>query len=125
MIKDIAFIAYPSNDVAGTRAWYEEKLGLTFAGPYAENGIEKYNETHVGSGCFSLMASQWVGREPGSGAGVAFEVHDIEEAVRSLRDKDVIVEDIYEGPVCKQTSLCDPEGNRVFLHEKKPASAST
>ncbi len=40
IIKDIAFTAYPSNDVAGTRAWYEEYLGLEFAGPYVEDGLE-------------------------------------------------------------------------------------
>jgi predicted enzyme related to lactoylglutathione lyase len=119
MIKDIAYVAYPSDDVAGTRAWYEERLGLTFAGPYCEGGIEKYNEAHFGSGCFSLMASEWVGREPGSAAGVVFEVDDIEKAARSLRDKGVIVEDIYETPVCKQTSFSDPEGNKVSLHQKK------
>jgi predicted enzyme related to lactoylglutathione lyase len=121
MIKDIAFTAYPSNDVAGTRAWYEEKLGLTFAGPYAEEGVEKYNEAHLGSGCFSLMASEWVGREPGSAASVVFEVEDIGKAARSLRDKGVIVEDIYETPVCKQTSFSDPEGNKVSLHQRKVA----
>lgn len=46
MIKDIAFTAYPSNDVAGTRAWYEKCLGLEFARPYCEDGVEKYNEVH-------------------------------------------------------------------------------
>jgi predicted enzyme related to lactoylglutathione lyase len=118
MIKDIAFTAYPSNDVAGTRAWYEEKLGLIFAGPYVEEGVEKYNESHFGSGCFSVMASEWVGREPGSAAGVVFEVEDIEKATRSLRGKGVMVEDVYEGPVCKQVSFSDPEGNKVTLHQK-------
>jgi predicted enzyme related to lactoylglutathione lyase len=119
MIKDIAFIAYPSNDVAGTRAWYEEMLGLRFAGPYAEEGIEKYNEAHFGSGCFSLMASEWVGREPGSAAGVVFEVDDIDNAAGSLRDKGVIVEAIEDMPACRLTSFSDPEGNKVSLHQKK------
>ncbi len=118
MIKDIAFSAYPSNDVAGTRTWYEECLGLRFAGPYCEDGVEKYNEAHFGSGCFSLMSSEWVGRDPGSAASVVFEVDDIESAVRVLRAKDVIVEDIHEGPVCKQTSFSDPEGNKVTIHQK-------
>jgi hypothetical protein len=27
-IKDVAFVAYPSDDVAGSRAWYENVLGL-------------------------------------------------------------------------------------------------
>lgn len=120
MIKDIAYIAYPSGDVAATRAWYEKVLGLTFAGPYLEEGVEKYNEAHFGSGCFSLMASEWVGREPGSAASAVFEVDDIERAVRLLRGQGVVVEDVWDGPVCKQTWLCDPEGNKVTLHEKKP-----
>jgi predicted enzyme related to lactoylglutathione lyase len=121
MVKDIAFTAYPSNDVARTRAWYEEYLGLTFAGPYHEQGVEKYNEAHLGNGCFSLMAAEWVGREPGSAAGVVFEVDDIESAVGSLRTKGVAVEDIHEGPVCKQTSFSDPEGNKVSIHQKNVA----
>jgi catechol 2,3-dioxygenase-like lactoylglutathione lyase family enzyme len=118
MIKDVAFTAYPSDDVAGTRAWYEDCLGLTFAGPYVEDGVEKYNEAHVGSGCFSLMASEWVGRAPGSAAGIAFEVDDLERDVALLRAKGVAVADIDVGPVCKQTSLNDPEGNRITLHQK-------
>jgi predicted enzyme related to lactoylglutathione lyase len=118
MIKHIAFIAYPSNDVAGTRAWYEEHLGLEFAGPYVEDGVEKYNEAHLGDACFSLMASEWVGREPGSAAGVVFEVDDIEATMRALRANGVIVEEIHETPVCRQTSFADPEGNKVSIHQK-------
>jgi predicted enzyme related to lactoylglutathione lyase len=121
MIKDIAFTAYPSNDVAGTRAWYERVLGLALAGPYIEDGVEKYNEAHFPSGCFSLMASEWVGREPGSAAGMAFEVDDLESAIRSLRNQGVTVGDTHDGPVCRQTSLADPEGNKVTLHQRKPA----
>jgi predicted enzyme related to lactoylglutathione lyase len=118
MVKDIAFTAYPASDVAGTRAWYERCLGLSFAGPYCEDGIEKYNEAHVGSGCFSLMAPEWVGREPGSAAGVVFEVDDIEDAVALLRARGVAVADVEVGPVCKQTSFSDPEGNKVTIHQK-------
>ncbi len=122
MIKDIAYTAYPSNDVAGTRAWYEDTLGLTFAGPYVEDGVEKYNEAHLTNGCFSLMASEWVGREPGSAAGIVFEVDDIDDAARSLRAKGVALEDLFDGPVCRQASFADPEGNKVTLHQKKTTS---
>lgn len=118
-IKDIAFVAYPSDDVAGTRAWYENALGLTFAGPYIEDGAEKYNEAHVATSCFSLMASEWVGRPPGAGAGAFFEVDDLDVAIRELRDKGVTVGDVFEGPVCKQASLADPEGNKITLHQRR------
>jgi predicted enzyme related to lactoylglutathione lyase len=118
-IKDIAFVAYPSDDVAGTRAWYENTLGLTFAGPYIEDGAEKYNEAHLATSCFSLMASEWVGRPPGSGAGAFFEVEDLDAAIRELRDKGVTIGDVFDGPVCKQVSLADPEGNKITLHQRR------
>ena len=119
MIEDIAYVAYPSNNVAATRAWYEETLGLKFAGPYEEDGVEKYNEAHLPNSCFSLMATEWVGRQPGSAAGVVFEVADIERATQTLRDKGVTIENVFDGPVCKQISFSDPEGNKITLHEKK------
>ncbi len=117
MIKDIAFTAYPSADVATTRAWYERHLGLRFGAPYGEDGKEQYNEAAIGGGCFSLMTHEWLGAQPGTGVGVTFEVDDIEKTVGDLRASGLSVEDIYETPVCKITSLRDPEGNKVNLHQ--------
>lgn len=117
MIKEIAFNAYPSANVRSAREWYERMLGLTFSAPYAENGVEMYNEAQVGNGYFSLMSSDWMGRSPGSASGVVFEVDDIERSATQLRDKGVAVEDIYETPVCKITSFSDAEGNKVTLHQ--------
>jgi predicted enzyme related to lactoylglutathione lyase len=117
MIKDIAFTAYPSANVTAAREWYEKMLGLKFSGAFEEGGVEKYNEAHVGNAYFSLMTSEWIAREPGTGVGVAFEVDDIEKTAKSLRDAGVTVEDIYTTPVCKVTSFDDPEGNKVTLHQ--------
>ncbi|MBD5657368.1 MAG: VOC family protein [Candidatus Eremiobacteraeota bacterium] len=117
MVKEIAFTAYPSNDVAGTRCWYEQKLGLQFAGPYVEDGVEKYNEVHLGNGCFSLMAAEWTSRAPGSASGSYFEVDNVDDTVASLQANGVTIDERFEGPVCKQASFCDPEGNKVTVHE--------
>ncbi|HEX8806566.1 MAG TPA: VOC family protein [Candidatus Aquilonibacter sp.] len=117
MIKDIAFTAYPSANVKSTREWYEKMLGLKFSGAYEEAGVEKYNEANVGPGTFSLMTDEWIGRAPGSGVGVAFEVDDIEGTAKALREAGVSVDDIYTSPVCKVTSFDDPEGNKVTLHQ--------
>ena len=117
MIKDIAFTAYPSNNVKSTREWYEKMLGLKFASGYLEDGVEQYNEANVGAACFAIMKSQWLAREPGTGVGVTFEVDDIERTAKSLRDAGVAVDDIYTTPVCKVTSFEDPEGNKVTLHQ--------
>lgn len=119
-IADIAFTVYPSHDVAAARAWYEKNLGWVFAGPYLEDGVEKYNEAHFPGGCFSLMESQWVGRDPGTAASVYFEVDDLREAIESLRARGVAVEEPFETPVCTQALLHDGEGNRIWLHQRKP-----
>jgi catechol 2,3-dioxygenase-like lactoylglutathione lyase family enzyme len=118
-IRDIAFVAYPSDDVSGTRTWYENTLGLLFAGPYVEDGVEKYNEAHLATSCFSLMASEWVGRPPGAGAGAVFEVDDLDAAIRELRVKGVTIDDVFDGPVCRQASFNDPERNKITLHERR------
>jgi predicted enzyme related to lactoylglutathione lyase len=117
MIKEIAFTAYPSANVQSTREWYERVLGLTFSAPYAEDGVEQYNEAHVGNGWFSLMNHEWMERDAGTGAGVSFEVDNIEAAADNVRAHGVAVADIYETPVCKLASFSDPEGNRVTLHQ--------
>ncbi len=117
MIKEIAFTAYPSNDVKSTREWYEQMLGLKFSGPFEEDGVEKYNEANVGAGCFALITPEWIEREPGTGAGVAFEVDNLDEALRQLRSQGVEVGDPYETPVCKISSFNDPEGNKITFHQ--------
>ena len=117
IVKAIAFTAYPSNNVAATRRWYEEKLGIKFAGPYVEDGLEKYNEAHLGGGCFSLMAAEWTSRAPGSASSVYFEVDDVDEMVTSLRADGITIDERLDGPVCKQASFCDPEGNKITIHQ--------
>jgi catechol 2,3-dioxygenase-like lactoylglutathione lyase family enzyme len=121
MVKELAFTAYPCADVAATRAWYERNLGLTFAGPYIEDGMEKYNEAHIGSGCFSLMWNGWMDAAAGTGNGVAFEVSDIERRVVELTAAGIAVDPLFVSPMCKSTSLRDPEGNRLTIHETDPA----
>ncbi len=124
MINRIAFVAYPTDDVARTRAWYEEKLELSFAGPYEENGVEKYNEAHLGDGCFSLIWSGWAARAPGCAASVAFEVDDLDDATQSLLQAGVAVTNAFDGPVCKQASIKDPDGNTIILHQQKASSGN-
>lgn len=120
MIRDVAFTAYPCADVASLRAWYELHLGLRFAGPYIEDGAEKYNEAHVGNACFSLMWHGWMDAAPGTGNGIAFEVDDLARSVAALRDAGIAAGDIYESAMCKSTWFRDPEGNRITLHEMSP-----
>ena len=117
MIKEIAFTAYPSQDVAALRAWYETNLGLTFSAPYLEEGVEQYNESNVGGGYFSIMNHLWMQQPVGSGAGVGFEVDDLDKRLAELKAKGVESDDPYITPVCKISTIRDLEGNKVILHQ--------
>jgi predicted enzyme related to lactoylglutathione lyase len=117
MIKEIAFTAYPAKDVATMRKWYEDKLGLAFDGAYEEDGVEKYNQSNISGGYFSIMTHEWMQRDPGSASGIVFEVDDIDKTVADLRAKGVDAEDPYATPVCKISSFNDLEGNKVSLHQ--------
>jgi predicted enzyme related to lactoylglutathione lyase len=117
VIKEIAFTVYPAKDVRALREWYERHLGLTFSGEYAEDGVEKYNETTIGGTTFALMTPQWVEREPGTAGSVVFEVDDIDAEVAKLRKTGVTVEDPYATPVCKIAGFQDGEGNKVAFHQ--------
>ena len=116
MIKEIAFTAYPAKDVAALRSWYEKMFGMKFSPPFKEGEVEKYAESNAGGGYFSLMTTEWRG-EPGSGAGVAFEVEDIAKSIADLTSKGVKVEGPWDTPVCKIAALNDQEGNKIFLHQ--------
>lgn len=117
MIKEIAFTVYPAKDVAALRKWYQDVLAIPFDNPFVEDGVEKYNEANVAGSFFSLLTHEWIGREPGTGCGIAFEVHDIDKTVADLRAKGIKVDDPYPTPVCKITAFDDLEGNKVMLHQ--------
>lgn len=115
MVKDIAFTAYPAKDVQSLRDFYARTLGLKFTGPFAEEGVLKYDEAQVGSGWFALMTTDWAEIAPVG--GLALEVDDIEKTLEELKAHDVEVGNVYDTPVCRLSSFNDPEGNKVTLHQ--------
>ncbi len=117
-IKEIAFTAYPSNDVGKLMDFYSKVVGLKPGETYEEDGKVQYAEYPLGNGWFSVMNAQWIDRPAGSGVGVAFEVDDIEKTLGELKAKGVKADDsIYDTPVCRVASFEDPEGNKVTLHQ--------
>ena len=117
MIKEIAYTAYPAKDIAKLRAWYTSTLGIPFPYVMDEEGVEKYAESNINGGYFSLMTHEWIERDPGTGVGIVFEVDDLAKTIADLREKGVKIEDPYDTPVCRVSSFQDLEGNKVSLHQ--------
>jgi predicted enzyme related to lactoylglutathione lyase len=116
-IKAIAFYAYPVSDIAESRAFYENILGLKVT----LNFQDKWIEYDIGPGTLAIttMAEE---RNPGAPGGfVAFEVDDLDAWIAELRRKHVTVTvEPFETPVCRMVCIADPDGNEITLHWHKP-----
>jgi predicted enzyme related to lactoylglutathione lyase len=117
MIKEIAFSAYPAADVKKLHAFYTDVLGVPLGEPMEFDGTAGYAEAKVGEGYFALLLDQWLDRPKGSGAGVAFEVDDLDATIAHLKEHGIECSETMEFPVCKLANFNDPEGNKVSLHQ--------
>src|SRR5277367_3365704 len=119
MIKSIAFTVYPVSDVARARHFYENVLGLKVS----LNFQEAWVEYDIGPGTFAI-SNMMEGSIPGSkGAGIAFEVDDLDATVKRMKDQKIpfLIEPM-DTPVCHMAVITDPDGNGLCLHKLKFAS---
>ncbi len=74
-----------------------------------------------GGGCLAL--THFIEDRPSATAGgtIAFEVDDLEDLMRQLKDRGVpFRSDIIHSPVCRMAVCEDSEGDSVMLHQLKP-----
>lgn len=120
MIKEIAFVGYPTTNMKQAREFYEGLLGLVPTeefGPVTDES--EFVEYAVGSGTFSLgCMSNW--KPSKDGPSVAFEMEDLDEAIKKLKDNHItfLMEKI-DTPVCNMAIALDPDGNSILLHKRK------
>jgi predicted enzyme related to lactoylglutathione lyase len=113
MIKDLAFVVYPVTDIARSRAFYEQTLGLKVAETFGDAWIEY----EVGAACFAIT-NNFGFTAPSS--TVAFEVDDLDSQIASLKDAGVPIQgDINDFPGCRKALITDPDGSTICLHQKK------
>jgi predicted enzyme related to lactoylglutathione lyase len=116
-IKGIAYFAYPVEEMAEARKFYEEVLGLKVTLNYQE----KWVEYDIGEGTLAIT-TMVEGQTPGAPGGfVALEVDDLNAWVAELKQKHVtMVVEPFETPVCWMAEIADPDGNSITLHQRKP-----
>jgi catechol 2,3-dioxygenase-like lactoylglutathione lyase family enzyme len=117
MLQKIAFTMFSVEDATRTRAFYEEVLGLTRGLASPDGTWTEYDLP--GGGCLALFRHPDPGlaRPPG-GAGVAFEVGDLDEVNERLRAANVVYQgDMVHGPHCRMSNILDSEGNAIILHQ--------
>ena len=119
MIESIAFIAYAVKDIAASRRFYEDILGLKLAW----SSHDEWFEYDLGDTTFAITSTHIEHSPPVRGALVGFEVSDLDGEVSRLRRLGVPFkrEEIRETAVCRYAIVFDPDGTEVLIHRRKRA----
>jgi catechol 2,3-dioxygenase-like lactoylglutathione lyase family enzyme len=126
MITKIAFIGQPTRDLAESRRFYGEVLGLKNSVNYADH----WSEYQTPDGKTIALDTFSPKESPHPASYLALETDDIVAEVARLKAagvsviKDVWVNDDGAGTeVCKMAIILDPDGNTVILHQIAPHRA--
>lgn len=117
--NEIAFTAYAVTDLARSRKFYEEVLGLKPT--LLKEGVP-WVEYAVGNGTLGIgVSEQW--KPSRDGASVALEVANFDEAIEHIKAHGVTFEmGPLETPVCHMAVLRDPDGGKICIHKRKPGN---
>jgi predicted enzyme related to lactoylglutathione lyase len=111
---EIAFTMYPVTDMARAVAFYSEALGL------AKSGLELdyWVEFDVGGATFGVGNFEQVGKA-GTAQSLALEIDDLTALRASLQARGVETSEPFETPICFISTVKDPDGNSIYLHQAK------
>ena len=118
MITEIAFTGIPVTDIKRARAFYEGVLGLK---PTMESAGGLWVEYDVGTGTLGIGCYGDAWKPSPDGTCIAFEADDLDAEVSRLKAKGVaLAMEIMDTPVCRFAIICDPDGNKILIHKRKP-----
>jgi len=113
MVTGLAFVVYPVTDIARSRAFYEQTLGLKVGETFGDTWIEY----ELGSATFAIT-NAFAFTAPSS--SVAFEVDDLDTQLTSLKSAAVPIQGgINDFPTCRMALISDPDGHTLCIHQKK------
>ena len=116
MIQSIAFLTYAVSDIKAARHFYEDILGLKLT---HQAGGEWF-EYDVRDTTFAISTADADHPVPVRGAVLAFEVSDLDAEIERLQKRGAIFRGrITETPVCRFTTVLDPDGSEIIIHKRK------
>jgi predicted enzyme related to lactoylglutathione lyase len=111
---DIAFVMYPVTDMPRAVAFYHDVLGLEKAGLESDFWVEfEVAGTTLGIGNFEQVG------KPGTAQSLALEVPDIRASRSKMLEKGAQVSEPHELANCWISTVHDPDGNSIWLHQRK------
>jgi predicted enzyme related to lactoylglutathione lyase len=119
---EIAFTGTPVTDMPRARAFYEGVLGFK---PTMVSAGGMWVEYDFGNGTFAIGCYGEAWKPAADGTCIAFEVDNADEAVAQFKALGVPVHmDVTDTPICLFAIICDPDGNKIMLHQRKAKNAA-
>ena len=119
-IRGTDFVYYQTSDIEKAIEFYRDTLGMELYGYFEE---VKWAEFNAGNTPFAIndpRAFDPEARAKAGGASVAFAVENLEKYVEQLEAKGVqVTMPTNETPVCHFACISDPDGNTIWLHNRK------
>jgi catechol 2,3-dioxygenase-like lactoylglutathione lyase family enzyme len=113
-VSEIAFTMYPVSDLPRALAFYRDGLGLR----PTEVATDFWTEFDVAGATFGIGNFEQVGT-PGLAQSLALEVADLDGYRKTLADRGVETTEPHDLKFCRISVVRDPDGNQVWLHERK------
>jgi len=120
-VTEIAFSCYPVTDMPRARKFYEGVLGLKATHHAGEPGGMEWTEYDIANGTLSIGAGAPGWKPTADGCSVGLEMEDFDTAIAHLKAQGVKFHmEPFETPVCRMAFVCDPDGNAICIHKRRP-----
>jgi predicted enzyme related to lactoylglutathione lyase len=117
-VKDFAFVMYPVTDIPRARKFYEEILGLKTCMEMEFSPGQWWIEYDVGTSALGI--TNFAPPSCTKGPSAALEVADYDAALATIKAANIAITfGPNEWPSCNCFGIKDPDGNDLFLHQRK------
>ena len=117
-VKGVDFIWTVAEDVDATARFYRDVLGLPATGIQDDD----WREFRAGTTTLAVPPAH-VGLRPPQ-VLMALAVDDVDAALREAREAGAqVLHETRDTPACRNAMLADPDGNPIWLHQRKDGTA--
>jgi len=118
-IRGMAFTMYPVTDMPRAVAFYKDVLGLSDEGCIT---LDYWQEFDLDGATFGIGNFEQVGKA-GTAQSLSLEIDDLPAYRAMLSSRGVDSTEPHELQYCWLSTVKDPDGNSIVLHQSKSPSA--